>query len=47
MWPETENGDIAYHNCTGTFVGGKSRECSIDGVWRDVIGECSGSEMNC
>ena len=47
MWPETENGDIATYNCTGTFVGEKSRECSIDGVWGEVIGECSGSKMNC
>ena len=47
MWPETDNGDIASYNCTGTFVGEKSRECSIDGVWGEVIGECSRSETNC
>ena len=46
-WPETENGGTAHHNCTGTFVGEKSRECSIDGVWGEVIGECSRSETNC
>ena len=46
-WPETENGNTAHHNCTGTFVGEKSRECSIDGVWGEVIGECSRSETNC